>query len=331
MNFVKAIPSNKGGGECKVYYNLPPGPGPFTRTVVTVGNFDGVHLGHRAILAQVRHRAQKLDCQPVALTFDPHPAQVLKPEGNLRLLTAPAQKIELLQRAGVNVVVQAFTREFAAIPAREFVRDYFVERLKVREVVIGHDYRFGHKREGNIDLLKKIGEALGFTVQVVWAVEVEDAVVSSSLIRAMLQLGKVREANRLLGRVYGVTGRVVTGKGRGAKVLGVPTANLVSENDLLPSCGIYAVWVLRNGQRLPGVANIGTCPTFDNQELTLEVHLLDFEGDLYGEVLQVEFVQRLREEQRFPSIEALAAQIRADMAAARGVLAGELEAPGGKG
>ena len=135
----------------------------------------------------------------------------------------------------------------------------------------------------------------------------------------------------MLGRVYGVTGRVVTGKGRGAKVLGVPTANLVSENDLLPSCGIYAVWVLRNGQRLPGVANIGTCPTFDNQELTLEVHLLDFEGDLYGEVLQVEFVQRLREEQRFPSIEALAAQIRADMAAARGVLAGELEAPGGKG
>jgi riboflavin kinase/FMN adenylyltransferase len=304
-----------------VSQGLPPGPGPFGRTVVTVGNFDGVHLGHRSILARVCQRARELDCQPVALTFDPHPANVLKPEGNLRLLTTPAQKVKLLEAAGVSVVVMPFTREFAAIPAREFVRDYFVERLKVREVVIGHDYRFGYKRQGNIELLQQMGQTFGFTVQVVWAVEVEDAVVSSSLIRAMLQLGKVREANRLLGRAYGVTGRVVAGKGRGAKVLGVPTANLVSENDLLPSCGIYAVWVIKDGHRLPGVANIGTCPTFDNQELTLEVHLLDFNGDLYGEMLQVEFVSRLRDEQRFSSIDELAAQIRADMTEARQVLA----------
>ena len=306
----------------KVYYNLPRGPGPFARTVVTVGNFDGVHLGHRAILGRVIQRAQELDCQPVALTFDPHPAKVLNPEGNLRLLTTPAQKIGLLKGSGLSVVVLPFTREFAAIPARNFVRDYFVERLKVREVVIGHDYRFGYKREGNIELLKQFGEALGFTVQVVWAVEVDDAVVSSSLIRAMLQLGNIREANRLLGRVYGVTGRVVAGKGRGAKMLGVPTANLVSENDLLPSCGIYAVWVKRDGKRLPGVANIGTCPTFDNQELSLEVHLLDYDGDLYGELLQVEFVDRLREERRFPSIESLAAQIRTDIGTARKMLVG---------
>ena len=304
-----------------VYHSLPPGPGPFTRTVVTVGNFDGVHLGHRSILARVVQRARELECQPVALTFDPHPAKVLKPEANLRLLTTPAQKYALLEAGGVAVVVQPFTREFAAIPAREFVRDYFVARLKVREVVIGHDYRFGCKRQGNIEMLRQMGQTLGFTVQVVWAVEVEDAVVSSSLIRAMLQLGKVREANRLLGRAYGVAGRVVTGKGRGAKILGVPTANLATENDLLPSCGIYAVWVIRDGKRLPGVANIGTCPTFDNQELTLEVHLLDFKGDLYGETLQVEFAARLRDEQRFPSIDELAAQIRADMAEARGVLA----------
>jgi riboflavin kinase/FMN adenylyltransferase len=303
------------------YHSLPPGPGPFARTVVTVGNFDGVHLGHRSILARVVQRARELDCQPVALTFDPHPTKVLKPEANLRLLTTPAQKVALLEAAGVAVVVQPFTREFAAIPAREFVRDYFVERLKVREVVIGHDYRFGYKRQGTIELLQQMGQSLGFTVQVVWAVEVQDAVVSSSLIRAMLQLGKVQEANRLLGRAYGVAGRVVTGKGRGGKILGVPTANLASENDLLPSCGIYAVWGIRDGQRLPGVANIGTCPTFENQELTLEVHLLDFTGDLYGEVLQVEFVARLRDEQRFPSIDELAAQIRADMAEARQVLA----------
>jgi riboflavin kinase/FMN adenylyltransferase len=303
-----------------VYHHPPSGSESFSRTVVTVGNFDGVHLGHRAILGLVCQRAQELDCQPVALTFDPHPMKVLNPEGNLRLLTTPAQKIELLKSAGLSVVVVPFTREFAAIPAREFVRKYFLERLKAREVVVGHDYCFGYKREGNIELLKEMGQALGFTVQVVWAVEVDSAVVSSSLIRAMLRLGKVREANNLLGRAYGVTGQVVAGKGRGAKLLGVPTANLTPENDLLPASGIYAVWVKRDSQRLPGVANIGTCPTFDNQELTLEVHLLDFNGDLYGESLQVEFAARLREERRFPSIGDLAAQIRADMAEARRVL-----------
>ncbi len=303
-----------------VYHPAPQDVGPFSRTVVTVGNFDGVHLGHRAILARVIHRARELDCQPVALTFDPHPAKVLNPGSNLRLLTTPAQKIALLQSAGLSVVVQPFTREFAAIPAREFVRNYFLERLKAREVVVGHDYCFGYKREGNIELLKEMGQTLGFTVQVVWAVEVDNAVVSSSLIRAMLRLGKVREANRLLGRAYGVTGQVVAGKGRGAKLLGVPTANLVSENDLLPASGIYAVWVPMGDRKLPGVANIGTCPTFDNQELTLEVHLINFSGDLYGEVLQVEFVARLREERRFPSIGDLAAQIRDDIAEGQRVL-----------
>lgn len=300
----------------------PLGTGPFSRTVVTVGNFDGVHLGHRSILSRVLLRARELECQPVVLTFDPHPLKVLNPQTQLRLLTTPAQKIELLKNAGLSVVVVSFTREFAAIPARDFVQNYFWERLKVREVVVGHDYRFGFNREGSIELLKEMGQALGFTVQVVWAVEVDSAVVSSSLIRAMLRLGNVREANRLLGRHYGVIGQVVAGKGRGAKLLGVPTANLAPENDLLPASGIYAVWVQKDGGMLPGVANIGTCPTFDNQELSLEVHLLDFNGDLYGERLQVDFVARLREERRFLSIDDLGAQIRADVAAARQELAG---------
>jgi len=205
-----------------VNHSQPLGSGPFSRTVVTVGNFDGVHLGHRAILSRVLRRARELECQPVALTFDPHPLKVLNPQTQLQLLTTPAQKINLLKGAGLSVVVVPFSREFAAIPAREFVRNYFVERLKAREVVVGHDYRFGYRREGNIELLKEMGQNLGFTVQVVWAVEVDSAVVSSSLIRAMLRLGKVREANRLLGRDYGVIGQVVAGKGRGAKLLGVP-------------------------------------------------------------------------------------------------------------
>lgn len=305
-----------------VYHDLPPGKGPFSRTVATIGNFDGVHLGHRAILSRVARRAWELACQPVAVTFEPHPLKVLRPEIQLPLLTTPAQKCRLLEAAGMaGVVVLPFTREFAGMPARDFVRQYFAERLGAREVVVGHDYRFGRDREGTIELLQDLGRTLGFTVQVVWAVEVNTAVVSSSLIRAMLKLGKVVEASELLGRHYRVEGRVVPGKGRGAKLLGVATANIQPDNELLPASGIYAVNVFRDGVRHPGVANIGTCPTFDNQELSLEVHLLDFAGELYGEQLEVEFGARLREERRFPSLEALAAQIRADIAAARQVLA----------
>jgi riboflavin kinase/FMN adenylyltransferase len=165
-----------------------------------------------------------------------------------------------------------------------------------------------------------MGRSHGFTVQVVWAVEVDGAVVSSSLIRALLKLGKVEEAAHLLGRPYGVGGRVIQGKGRGAALLGIPTANIRPENELLPATGIYAVWVRRNGETYAGAANIGTAPTFANGEFSLEVHLLDFQGDLYGQTLEVEFIARLREERRFPSIEALGAQIRADIDAARRVL-----------
>ncbi|MDD2904261.1 MAG: bifunctional riboflavin kinase/FAD synthetase [Syntrophales bacterium] len=308
----------------KVFHDLPPGSSPFSRTVVTIGNFDGVHLGHRAILARVRQRAKELEAQSVAVTFEPHPIKVLRPDASLPLLTTPEQKLHLLAASGLDaVVVLPFNREFAALPARAFVQRYFLERLQVREVVVGHDYCFGRGREGNIDLLKEMGRSHGFTVQVVWAVEVEGAVVSSSLIRAMLRLGKVVPANQLLGRHYGVVGQVVTGKGRGAKLLGIPTANIRPDNELLPATGIYAVYVHRGDEIIPGAANIGTCPTFDNGEFSLEVHLLDFNGELYGETLGVEFVARLREERRFPSLEALAAQIHADIAAARKVLAGE--------
>lgn len=305
-----------------VFHDLPPGAASFSRTVITIGNFDGVHLGHRAILTRVITRARELDAQAVAVTFEPHPLKFLRPEMHLPLLTTPEQKINLLAAAGLAaVVVLPFNREFAALPAREFVQRYFLERLRVREVVVGHDYCFGRGREGNIDLLKEMGQKHGFTVQVVWAVEADGAVVSSSLIRAMLRLGKVAEAARLLGRPYGVVGRVVQGKGRGAKLLGVPTANIRPENELLPATGIYAVRVQRGDETLLGAANIGTCPTFGNGEFSLEVHLLDFSGDLYDENLGVEFVARLREERRFPSIEALAAQIHADIKAARQVLA----------
>lgn len=305
-----------------VFYDLPPGKSPFSRTVVTIGNFDGVHLGHRVILARVVQRARELGGQSVAITFDPHPLKLLRPDMTLPLLTTPEQKLQLLAACGLDaVVVLPFTKEFAALGARDFVTQYFCERLRVREAVIGHDYCFGRGREGSIELLKEMGAGCGFTVQVVWAVESDDAVVSSSLIRALLRLGKVEEAARLLGRPYGVAGQVVRGKGRGAKLLGVPTANIRPVNELVPASGIYAVRARRGTTILPGVANIGTCPTFDNCEFSLEVHLFDFSEDLYGEDLGVDFIARLREERRFTSIEALSAQIQADIAVARKVLA----------
>jgi riboflavin kinase/FMN adenylyltransferase len=306
----------------KVYHDLPPGVASFSRTVVTIGNFDGVHLGHRAILGRVLQRARELEAQAVAITFDPHPLKVLRPDMNLPLLTTADQKLGLLAASGLDaVVVLPFTHELAALAPQDFVREYFCQRLQTRELVVGHDYQFGRGRAGNIGLLKEMGKQHGFTVQVVWAVEAEGAVVSSSLIRALLRLGKVGEAARLLGRPYGVTGQVVRGKGRGGKLLGVPTANLRPANELLPASGIYAVRVRRGAKILAGVANIGTCPTFDNQDLSLEVHLLEFHGELYGENLEVQFVRRLREERRFESIEALAAQIHADIDQAREALA----------
>lgn len=308
----------------RVIYDLPAGASPFAGTVVTIGNFDGVHLGHRAILSLVCRRARELGSEAVALTFEPHPLKLLRPEMDLPLLTTPAQKLELLRESGLDaVVVLPFTREFAALGAREFVLGYFCERLQVREVVIGPDYGFGRGREGNVQLLRELGGVCGFGVRVVGAVEFDKAVVSSSLIRALLRLGKVAEARRLLGRPYGVEGQVIRGQGRGAKLLKVPTANIQPFNELLPASGIYAVRVHRGAAVLPGVANIGRCPTFDGGEFSLEVHLLAFDGDLYGEELGVDFVARLREERRFPSIEALATQIHADIAAARRELAGE--------
>jgi riboflavin kinase/FMN adenylyltransferase len=308
----------------KVYYDLPPGGATFSGTVGTIGNFDGVHLGHRAILARVCGRARELAAQAVAITFEPHPLKVLRPEANLPLLTTPEQKLQLLAAAGLDaVVVLPFTPEFAAMSARDFVTQYFFERLRVREVVVGHDYSFGRGREGNIDLLREMGQSLSFTVQVVGPVEAEDAVVSSSLVRALLRLGKVVEAGHFLGRPYGVVGSVIKGHGRGAKLLGVPTANIRPDNELLPASGIYAVWVHRAKETFPGAANIGSCPTFENGGLSFEVHLLDFTGDLYGERLEVDFVARLREERRFPSLEALAAQIQSDISVAREKLAGK--------
>lgn len=304
-----------------IYHDLNQCHHPFVEPVITIGNFDGIHLGHQIIFRRVMERADTRHGQSVVLTFDPHPLKVMRPEADLPLLTTTAQKIRLLSALGLDaMVIQPFTREFAALPAREFVIEYLCRRLDVKELVVGHDYRFGCRREGDIALLQEIGVQHGFTVEVVDAIQINHTVVSSTLVRNLVRAGNMAEANRLLGRAYEVTGVVIPGHGRGARLLKIPTANLRLDNELLPAPGIYAVWATVEGRTYPAVANIGTCPTFQESELSLEVHILDFHQDIYHRPLAVEFVQRLRDERRFPSIPELAAQIQTDITRARQLL-----------
>jgi riboflavin kinase/FMN adenylyltransferase len=305
-----------------IYHNLNCISQPFSNPVITIGNFDGVHLGHQTLFHKVKERSRAVGGQSVVITFDPHPIKLMCPDKQLPLLTTTEQKVKLLADLDVDVViVHPFSAEFGAIPAREFVWSYLVQRLGAREVVIGHDYRFGRNREGNIALLQTLGEEFGFPVHVVDAIEIDGTVVSSTLIRTLVKDGQVFEARGFLGRPYEVTGEVIHGHGRGSRLLGFPTANLNINNGLLlPATGIYAVRVQWRGQIYPAVANVGICPTFDNQELSLEVYLMDFEQDIYGERLAVQFVQRLRDEQRFANVPDLVTQIKKDVAAARQIV-----------
>ena len=305
-----------------IYRNLNLISQPFCQPVITIGNFDGVHLGHQTLFQKVKERARAVGGQSVVITFDPHPIKLMRPDKQLPLLTTTAQKIKLLTDLDVDVIiVHPFSAEFGAMPAREFVQHYLVQGLGAREIVIGHDYRFGRNREGNIELLQTLGAEFGFPVHVVDAIQIKDTLVSSTLIRNLIRDGQVLAAQNFLGRSFEVTGEVIHGQGRGARLLGFPTANLAVDNGLLiPAVGIYAVRAGLGGQLYPGVANIGTCPTFGNQELSLEVYLLDFDQDIYGERLAVQFVQRLRDEQRFADVPALVTQIKRDVAAARQIV-----------
>ncbi|OPX19284.1 MAG: riboflavin biosynthesis protein RibF [Desulfobacca sp. 4484_104] len=307
-----------------IYQSLNPGHHPFRQPVITIGNFDGVHLGHQTIFKLVIERARALKGQAVVLTFDPHPLKVMRPDLRLPLLTTKDQKLRLLSSLGLDaVVVQPFTPEFAAMPARDFVNDYLCSRMNIQEVIVGHDYCFGHNREGNITLLREMGAEKGFSVRVVDAIQINHTVVSSTSIRNLVRDGHIEAANRLLGRHYEVTGMVVRGHDRGTRLLNIPTANLKPDNDLLPASGIYAVYVTIGHQNYPAVANIGTCPTFQDNQLSLEVHIFDFNQNIYNYAIAVEFVARLREEKRFPGIPQLVAQIQADIQQARQILVKE--------
>ena len=293
----------------------------FPYPVVTLGNYDGVHVGHQAIFRRVLAAARRNRGTAVIFTFEPHPLRVLAPERCPPLLNTLRRKMELFESLGMDVVVcAAFTRAFAATPPEEFVRRYLVQGLGTREVFVGYDYAFGRDKGGTPEALREMGRRYGFTVTVVPAVEVDGEVVSTTRIRGAVLEGRIEEVTRLLGRCYATEGTVVPGEHRG-KDLGFPTANLHSHNQIHPKAGVYAVEVEYRGRRLRGVMNIGTHPTFGPGKTTLEVHIFDFHREIYGEFVRVLYRARLRDEIRFPDARALVVQIRKDVEQARAVLA----------
>ncbi|HBA89037.1 MAG TPA: riboflavin biosynthesis protein RibF [Geobacter sp.] len=290
------------------------------RPVATIGNFDGVHLGHREIFRRVRSLAEEKGGVSVVITFVPHPLKVLAPERGLKLITTCREKESLIGSAGIDYLLEIpFDREFAAISATQFVQKVLVDAIGLESLVIGYDYAFGRGREGNATLLKELGGRFGFAVEELQPISNGATVYSSTAVRNMVLQGNVEGVVDVLGRHYAATGTVVHGHRRGQQ-LGFPTANIITEKDLLPAAGVYAVKVCLGQRLLDGACNIGTNPTFGNDRVSLEVFLFDFDGDLYGREVTLFFIERLREERRFATLDLLKEAIAADVARCKEIL-----------
>jgi len=286
--------------------------------VLALGNFDGLHRGHMKIIDRVRRRAGERGGTPAAMTFDPHPPRVLRPDKAPPLLMTKDQKIEALTRSGMQgVAVVRFTPELSQMDPETFVRLVLVEWLHVVEVWVGANFLFGHERAGTFTLLRSLGARYGFRAEKIDPIRYKDFVVSSTRVRRLLGEGRVDEAGALLGHHYFIDGTVSRGAGRGRQ-LGFPTANLATCNELVPPTGVYATTVTIDGVVHPSITNIGMRPTFaDVDRPTIETHLFDLSRDLYGTTVRLSFVQRLRDERAFPDVDALRAQIDADCRSAR--------------
>ncbi|MGE5188531.1 MAG: bifunctional riboflavin kinase/FAD synthetase [Gemmatimonadota bacterium] len=284
---------------------------------VTIGNFDGVHLGHRELLRRTVAKARAAGAAAVAMTFAPHPVRFFSPRSRFYEITGPEEKAALIGETGIDtLVVESFDGEVGRMWPADFAREILARRLHARWVVVGYDFTFGRNRTGFPAALSEMGRELGFDVEVVPPLMRGGAIVSSSRIRELLLAGRVREAGELLCRPYRISGPVVTGAGRGRK-LGFPTANIQFAQELVPLPGVYVVEAEVDGERRPGVANVGFNPTFGENSLGVEVHLLEFEGDLYGKAVSVFFRDRIRDERKFKTVDELARQIAKDVQYAR--------------
>jgi riboflavin kinase/FMN adenylyltransferase len=301
-----------------IHYPTDPRPARWHQPVLALGNFDGMHRGHSKIIERVRRGAEERNATAVAMTFDPHPSKIVRPDKAPPLLMTHDQKLDALARAGMHgVAVIRFTPELAQWDPETFVRTVLVEWLHVAEVWVGANFLFGHDRSGNFSSLRSLGARYGFRAEKIDPVRYKDFVVSSTRIRRLVTEGRVDEAGALLGRHYTIEGSVVQGRKRG-KGLGFPTANICSVNELIPPRGVYATTMIVDGIAYPAIANIGVRPTFeDADEDVIEAHVLDFDKDLYGAKVRLAFVQRLRDEKKFEGVDALRAQIEADREKAR--------------
>jgi len=293
-------------------------------SVVTVGTFDGVHAGHRAIVDTVAGKAQDRDGRSVLVTFDPHPRDIINPgDAGIKLLTTLQERAEILDELGIDtMVVIPFDRDFSLLSSEEFVRDIIYKKIGVSEFVIGYDHQFGRNREGTIETIERLGKELGFDAYVVSKREVGHKTVSSTAIRnAISQEGNMQEAATFLQRPYRLNGTVVHGDKRGKKI-GFPTANIKPEHDrkIIPKDGVYAVKVRINGELHKGMMNIGTRPTFDGSLRTLEVHLFNFDKEIYGKEVQVRFFGRIRDEEKFSGVDVLIKQLKEDEKQAKELL-----------
>ncbi len=297
-------------------------PSKYECSVVTIGNFDGIHLAHQGLLRKVAAEAAERKCSSVVLTFEPHPQKVLHPERRpFYLLTTLQEKLRLIEGLGIDAVILIdFTPEFAKTTADVFVQEILWGKLRLEKLFIGHDTAFGNRKTGNEMFLRSMGDKLGFAVEAIEGVQVEGILVSSTSVRHALLEGDVRKAMKLLGRPYNLSGTVVKGFRRGSEI-GVPTANIASEKELIPAQGVYAVTAEMGGRRHAGVLNIGYSPTFGDNQLTVEVHLLDFpREELYDKPIEVFFIDRIRDEVKFESPKELVRQIERDIERARELL-----------
>ena len=290
------------------------------KPVLTLGNFDGIHLGHQALLQRVVQDAKARDGRSVVLTFEPHPLTILAPQRAPRLILTHKDKMVLLQSYGVDaVIIQPFNSAFANVEAEAFVRGYLVERLKVHKMWVGKDLRFGKGRKGRVEDLIRWGAEGGFEVGIVGPVHVEGVRISSSRIRDLIKRGDVHEVQGFLGRYHFASGRVIPGYQRGRQ-LGFPTANIVTRTEMLPSDGIYATFLEADRRLWPSVTNIGVNPTFGGGPRTIESYIFDFSGNLYGLSVKLFFVKRIREEKKFPTPEDLVGQMKKDVLGAQEIL-----------
>jgi riboflavin kinase/FMN adenylyltransferase len=286
----------------------------YPNTVLTIGNYDGVHLGHQKILSMVGKKAEEINGTSMVMTFDPHPVKVIAPEKDVKLLTTPEEKARLIAKTGIDVLLFiTFTKEFSQIAPDNFISEVLVKKLNIKEVIVGANYSFGKSKKGSIDLLRKRGREFGFHATAVQDVMLHGNIVSSSSIRSLLLKGAVQDVITYLGRAYSILGTVIKGKGRGKSILNIPTANITSPVEIAPKEGVYAVRVGYKGSIYDGVANIGKNPTFGNADVSYEVHLFGFSGDLIGESLRIYFIDRIRNERTFPDVATLEKQIREDM------------------